>query len=230
MYVITPGDEAYPIPEAYGLAPPNAAGNHSYWFDALDILGERNNQRAIFSDSDAYDVFDQHVHWQLPLEVTNVGKVTGYIADGVVTYSGDLVDITETLCFSVTVVNSGNGYMRTIGPWPATIYDDTMNFTTLKYPEDKGAFRIGLDFESTAGQYPFRWALGKPDVDLVQLEGGWYLPPGHTSIVTGCVQFIEMPKINPQYAWVGLIHEQSDPQLVNHRVAPHLMTVISDTE
>ncbi|TFG70041.1 MAG: hypothetical protein E4H27_06450 [Anaerolineales bacterium] len=229
VYAISPGEDAYPIPEEYGLAPLNAAGNHTYRFDALEVMGEQLMEGQFMVIADAYDVFEQHIRWQLPLEVTGVGEVAGFILDGAVTYSGDVVGLNDTLCFSLTVLNNGDGYMRTIGPWSATQYQDTMNFTTKKYPEDKGAFRIGLDLESSDGQYPFRWALGTPGVDLVQLEDGWYLPPRRTGTVTGCVRFSVMPKVNPQYAWVGLIHEQSDLQLVNHSVAPHLVKVVPET-
>lgn len=230
VYGVSQGGDAYPIPENESLVPPNSAGIHTYRFDALEQVGEKLHNELFYVIADAFDEYGQHIRWQIPLDVRDVGEVHGYILNGVVTYSPDEVKITETLCFSLTVLNSGDVYMRTIGPWSATTYQDSQNFVSMQYPEDKGSFRIGLDFESSDGQYPYRWAIGTPGVDLVEFENGWYLPPKHTGSVTGCVQFNEVPDINPQYAWLGLIHEQSDPQLVNHRVAPHQIKVVAESE
>ena len=225
IYVVSETGQAYHVPEIEGQARPNSQGLHIFHFDALDVVGDEliNGMYAI--SVNVYDRFGQHINWEFPLEVKEVGEIFGFVVDGAVSYSSDMIPLNESLCFNLTVRNSSTAFMRTIGPWPDTVYQDEMNFVSLNYPEDKGVYRIGVDFESSEGQYPFRWALGTPEIDLVQVDGEWYLPPNSDGSVEGCIEFNRIPDINPQFVWIGLLHEQTKAPLVNHRVAPYLFTV-----
>ena len=133
--------------------------------------------------------------------------------------------ISETLCFTLTVDNDSATYIRTTGPWPGTTYRSDQNFNTLGWSEESGVFRVGMDFDTSLRNYPFRWGIGQPGVDLVEIDGNWYLPPKTRSIVTGCLQVVEMPVRNPLYYWTGLIHEDVAIALVNNRVDPNFVTI-----
>ncbi len=62
-------------------------------------------------------------------------------------------------------------------------------------------------------------------MELVTIGQHWYLPPRARSVVTGCVQIVEVPKRNPLYYWMGLLHEGMATPPVNNRVAPHFVTI-----
>lgn len=230
VYALTDDGGAFPVPELAGASHPNALGRHIYHFEASPIMGEVLTDGTILIVVEVFDAYGQHIRWQQALQIKDTGEIQGYIWHGKVDYSSTTLSVGDELCFDLTVVNDGETYMRTIGPWSGTSYRDDANFVTLSFPEDKGVYRIGLDFESADGQYPFRWALGDPTANLVSRDGAWYLPPRHSSQVTGCVLITRLPEINPQYVWVGLLNEQTEQALVNHRVAPELIFVNSPTE
>jgi hypothetical protein len=225
VYVESESGKAFPVPELPGQTQPNAQGLHKFHFEALAIAGDDLENGLYDVSVNVLDRYGQHIEWVTPLIVSEIGQLFGFIENGAVIYSSDNVEINDDLCFSLRVRNNGNTFMRTIGPWSNTRYQDGENFVSLGFPEDKGAFRIGLDYETRDGQYPLRWALGTPGIDLVEVDGEWYLPPKSIGSVSGCVQFNQIPEINPQYVWMGLIHEQTTLQIVNHRVAPQEFTV-----
>ena len=133
--------------------------------------------------------------------------------------------LSETLCYTLTVENDSHTHIRTTGPWPGTTYRSDQNFNTLGWSEESGVFRIGMDFDTSLRNYPFRWGIGTPGVDLVQIDKYWYLPPHARSIVTGCVQVVELPVRNPLYYWMGLIHEDVEISDVNNRVDPNFVQI-----
>lgn len=134
------------------------------------------------------------------------------------------VPLGHKLCFNAIVKNEGKVPIRTNGPWSGQEYrflkefiPETFNSIASR-PENRGkywfeqpgVFRFGINFSTTGYPYPFRWAIGREE-DLVRLkyEGqeGWYLMPGKSGRVNGCILFEGRPPGGNVLWWGGLIHE-----------------------
>jgi hypothetical protein len=132
------------------------------------------------------------------------------------------------LCFTLTVDNYGPVPIRTSGPPPGTLYESDQNFNTLGYHEESGAWRVGIDFDTSLRNYPFRWAVGEPDqLETIEQDGQafYYLPAGARGRVYGCIRILSEPPRNPLYFWAGLIHEDVEISSVNNRVDPEFVTI-----
>lgn len=200
----------------------NARGFHPYNWDGGIDAGSEPPEDGVYSlYAEAYDKMGQHVIVSRSLEIVNAGLPRAYILNAEVEYSvlGSLV-LSDTLCYTLTVENDSTTPLRTTGPWAGTTYRSDQNFNAFNRAEESGVFRIGMDFDTSLRNYPFRWSIGRPGVDLVQIGEHWYLPPGARSIVTGCVQVVDLPVRNPLYYWMGLIHEDVEIAAVNNRVNP----------
>ena len=173
----------------------------------------------------ARDKVGQRVIAQDSLTIMNAGLPRAYIINGDVQYSTTSLVLSETLCFTLTVENDSDTHIRTTGPWPGTTYDSDENFNAQGYAEESGAFRIGMDFDTSLRNYPFRWGIGQPNVELVKIDKYWYLPPRARSEVSGCVKIDTIPVRNPLYYWMGLIHEDVEIAAVNNRVDPNFLTI-----
>lgn len=119
----------------------------------------------------------------------------------------------DLLVFSLTVENYGNTPIRTSGPPPGTVYDQTQLAASLGEYEQSGAWRVGIQCETSEVSYPWRWAIGSPD-ELVAVADPtndnvyYYLPPGRRAVVWGAIRMTQLiPTANPQACWAGLIHE-----------------------
>ncbi len=159
------------------------------------------------------------------LELVDAGLPRAYIVNGEVEYSATTLVLSDTLCFTLTVENDSDTHIRTTGPWPGTLYRSDQNFNTLGWSEESGVFRVAMDFDTSLRNYPFRWGIGQPGENLVEIDGNWYLPPQTRSIVTGCLQVVDVPVRNPLYYWMGLIHEDVEIAGVNNRVDPNYVQI-----
>jgi hypothetical protein len=216
----------YAIPEDEQVTEPNAKGWHTYDYDGgIDAGSEPPPDGTYTIYAEATDLMGQHVVTSNTLEIVNAGMPRAYIVNGEVAYSDTSLVLNETLCFTLTVENDSDTYLRTTGPWPGTQYRTDQNFNTLGWSEESGVFRVAMDFDTSLRNYPFRWGIGEPGVDLVEIDGNWYLPPRARSRVTGCIQIVEVPVRNPLYYWMGLIHEDVQIALVNNRVDPNFVTI-----
>ncbi len=134
----------------------------------------------------------------------------------------------QKLCFEAYVYNDGVTPIRTDGPWPGQTYKFTENRNTValqhkeetissQFPEGNGAWlqqagtwRFGINYESAGLDFPFRWAIGRQeDLELRVIDGyeQWYLLPGKSGRVQGCIEFDVAPALNTNIWWGGLIHE-----------------------
>ncbi|MBN2390710.1 MAG: hypothetical protein JXR84_08305 [Anaerolineae bacterium] len=217
---------SHAIPEDENVTELNAKGWHTYDYDGgIDAGAEPPADGVYTVFAEAQDKMGQRVIVSETLEIVNAGLPRAYILNGEVEYSATSLVISETLCFTLTVENDSTTYLRTTGPWPNTTYRSDQNFNTLGYSEESGVFRVAMDFDTSLRNYPFRWSIGQPGVDLVQIGENWYLPPNARSEVTGCVQVVEVPVRNPLYYWMGLIHEDVAIASVNNRVDPNYVTI-----
>ncbi len=226
VYLEGPDRTSHAIPEDEQVNRLNAKGWHTYDYDGGIDAGAEPPPDGIYTVfAEAQDKMGQRVIARQTLEIVNAGLPRAYILNGEVEYSATSLVISETLCFTLTVENDSTAYLRTIGPWPGTTYRSDQNFNTLGYSEESGVFRIAMDFDTSLRNYPFRWGIGRPGVDLEQIGDNWYLPPNARSQVTGCVQIVEVPVRNPLYYWTGLIHEDVAIANVNNRVDPNFVTI-----
>lgn len=138
--------------------------------------------------------------------------------EAVVLPQGDL------LLFRLTVSNYGTTPLRTVGPWPGTVYDYDQTDAAMFMPDSRdaitGAWRVGLQCERSQSSYPWRWALGTQDeLTRVERDGEtlWYLMPGQKATVWGAVRMTTLiPTRNPQKCYAALIHEDVEiPALQN---------------
>ncbi|HQH37187.1 MAG TPA: hypothetical protein PLH19_01445 [Anaerolineae bacterium] len=214
------------ITEDEQVTPVNTKGWHTYDYDGgIDADNEPPPDGLYTIFAEARDDMGQRVKVSDTLEIINAGLPRAYIVNGEVEYNVTTMVLSDTLCFTLTVENDSSTYIRTTGPWPNTTYRSDQNFNTLGWSEESGVFRVGMDFDTSLRNYPFRWGIGQPGVDLVQIDKYWYLPPGARSLVTGCVQIVEVPVRNPLYYWMGLIHEDVEIAAVNNRVDPNYVTI-----
>jgi hypothetical protein len=102
------------------------------------------------------------------------------------------VSLGDPVRVDVTVRSNGNDLLPTQGPPPQTVYRQDETYTSLGFPEQRGATRIGLEVEGGSSDHPYRWGLG----------GG--LAPGDTRTVSGLVRFERAGR----YAlWAGVTQE-----------------------
>lgn len=226
VYLQGPDGASHAIPEDEKVTKPNAKGWHTYDYDGgIDAGSEPPPDGRYTVYAEARDAMGQRVIISDTLEIFNAGLPRAYIVNGVVEYNVTTMVLSDTLCFTLTVENDSATYIRTTGPWPDTTYRSDQNFNTLGWSEESGVFRIAMDFDTSLRNYPFRWGIGQPGVDLVQIDEYWYLPPNARSEVSACVQVVEMPVRNPLYYWMGLIHEDVAVAAVNNRVDPNFVTI-----
>ncbi len=216
----------HPIAEDERLTRRNQAGWHTYDYDGgIDAGGEPPPDGTYTVFAEARDAVGQHTVTSNTLTLVDAGLPRAYILNGEVEYSATTLVLSDTLCFTLTIENDSDTHLRTTGPWPGTEYRSDQNFNTLGWSEESGAFRVAMDFDTSLRNYPFRWAIGTPGVDLIEIDGNYYLPPRARSRVTGCVQVVQVPVRNPLYYWMGLIHEDVQIANVNNRVDPNFVTI-----
>jgi hypothetical protein len=126
-----------------------------------------------------------------------------------------VVPLGDLLVFRVVVENYGASPIRTSGPPPGTVYHQTQLASSLgaEGRQQAGVWRVGLQCETSAESYPWRWALGdETTLETVYDETSGntylYLLPGERAEVWGAVRMTEyVPTTNPQNCYAGLIHE-----------------------
>ncbi len=226
VYLLGANGVEHHIAEDERVTRANQRGWHTYDYDGGIDAGSEPPPDGVYTlYAEARDAMGQHVAVTNMLEIVDAGLPRAYIVNGEVEYSATTLVLSDTLCFTLTVENDSDTYLRTTGPWPGAVYRSDQNVNTLGWSEESGAFRVGMDFDTALRDYPFRWGIGQPDVDLVRIDEYWYLPPRARSLVSGCVQVVEMPVRNPLYFWTGLIHEDVGIASVNSRVDPNFVTI-----
>lgn len=219
----------YPVPEEPGLRKQNEKGLHTYDYDAYVDQGAEppaDGTYTVFAVAE--DKVGQRDTVTRSLTIEGGGVPRAEILQATVEWSGSSVSLNDTLCFTLTVDNYGPVPIRTSGPPPGTLYEGDQNFNTLGYTEESGAWRVGIDFDTSLRNYPYRWAVGEPEQLIVVERDGQtfsYLPARARGRVYGCIRMEEEPPRNPLYFWAGLIHEDVEISNVNNRVDPEFVTI-----
>jgi hypothetical protein len=211
-----------PIAEAPGVDKPNEQGYHEYRYEGgVDLNAQPPDDGDYLIVGEARDAAGNAVRVTQPLTIEEGGKPRADIAQGEINWQGELnrvvgVALGQDLCFTAYVTNEGKVPIRTIGPWPGQSYLFTENYNTLAAREDErwgqqqGVWRFGVNFDTTGIDFPFRWAIGRQeDLErrIINGEEQWYLLPGKTGEVSGCITLDEAPAAGTLYWWGGLIHQ-----------------------
>ncbi|NLX10258.1 MAG: hypothetical protein GXY36_11430 [Chloroflexi bacterium] len=130
----------------------------------------------------------------------------------------------DMLVFKLTVDNYGSTPIRTTGPFPGTVYQYDQVASTLGAYEESGAWRVGINCDTSLSDFPWRWAIAPQD-ELTEVydekngETYYYLQPGQRAEVWGAIRMTELVRArNPQACWAGLIHEDVGIPALQSRV------------
>lgn len=125
------------------------------------------------------------------------------------------VPVGDMLVFKLVVENYGASPIRTSGPPPGTVYQQTQlaaSLGDLGY-QQSGVWRVGIQCDTSSDSYPWRWALGDESTLVSEYDPAsgntyLYLPPGERVVVWGAIRMTELVEnYNPQTCYAGLIHE-----------------------
>ena len=137
----------------------------------------------------------------------------------------------DVLVFYLVVDNYSDVPIRTHGAPPGTVYTQTQGAANLGDYDQSGAWRVGLECDTTFN-YPWRWRVGTDDVldEVYDAETDatyYYLPPGERAVVWGGVRMTELIETrNPQNCYAGLIHEDVGISVQNARVGARSVELI----
>ncbi len=147
-------------------------------------------------------------------------------------YSQQLtVPLGDMLVFRLTVENYGPVPIRTSGPRPGTVYQQEQLAGTLGYFDESGAWRVGIQCETSISSFPYRWAIAEDDklqavYDEASENSYRYLAPGERAVVWGAIRMTEVKARNPQNCWAGLIHEDVAISLRNNHVGLRSIMIV----
>jgi hypothetical protein len=228
LYLIDPAvpDVRFYIAEAPGLVKPTEKGYHEYRYEAdVDRNAEPPPDGEYLLIAEAHDAAGNAVRVERPLTIIEGGKPRAEVLKGEIQWEGEAgrvvsLMLNQKLCFTTYITNVGTVPIRTHGPWPGQEYLFSQNYNTLaatideSYGQQDGAWRFGINFDTTGIDFPFRWAIGeKKDLELRIIEGNegpeeqWYLLPGKTGKVSGCIQIDQPPARGTRFWDGGLIHQ-----------------------
>ncbi len=218
------------IAEGPNTIEPEETGNHTYkYFGGVDLNAEPPPDGDYLVVGEANDLAGNRVRVTRALTIESGGRPRADVVQGEIDWVNEVnrvvsVPLGQKLCFNAIVKNEGDVPVRTNGPWPGQEYrfvedfmHDSFNSVASK-PENRGkywfelpgVFRFGLNFSTTGYPYPFRWAIGRQeDLEYLEIEGesAWYLMPGNSGEVSGCILFEGRPPGGNVLWWGGLIHE-----------------------
>lgn len=208
---------------------PGEKGVHLFDYDAgVDLGAEPPPDGTYVITARAEDQVGQVAVTTDTLTIKDGGVPRAEIVDGAVDFSAKSLLVGDTLYFTLTVENYGAVPIRTSGPPPGYVYELDQNFNVPGFAEESGAWRVGIDFDTSQRNYPFRWAVGGPrDLTVKEIDGQkyYYLPPGKRVTITGGIHITKKPPRDPLYFWAGLIHEDVEISAVNNRVDPHFIMI-----
>ena len=218
------------IAEGPNTIEPEEAGNHTYkYFGGVDLNAEPPPDGEYVVVGEAHDLAGNRVRVTRKLSIEMGGRPRADVVQGEIEWANEVnrvvsVPIGQKLCFTTIVKNEGDVPVRTNGPWPGQEYTFAKDFIPETFnniasrPENlgkywfelPGVFRFGLNFSTTGYPYPFRWAIGREeDLEYIEIDGesAWYLMPGNSGRVSGCILFEGRPPGGNVLWWGGLIHE-----------------------
>ena len=224
VYLVDPAQPGIKIPiaENPNVIKTNEAGYHEYRYEGgVDLNAEPPPDGTYTIIGEARDRAGNAVRVSSTLTIQEGGKPRADIAQGEINWIGEVnrvvsVPLGGEFCFTAVVTNEGAVPIRTTGPWPGEAYTFGQNYNTLaaqgneEWFQQAGVWRFGINFDTTGVDFPFRWAVGRQqDLEMRLIDGveQWYLMPGRSGEVSGCITIDEKPPVGTTFWWGGLIHE-----------------------
>lgn len=141
------------------------------------------------------------------------------------------VPLGDLLVFRLTVENYGPVPIRTSGPAPGAVYQQDQLAGSLGYFDESGAWRVGIQCETSITSFPYRWAVARDELlqevyDEASENTYRYLAPGARAVVWGAIRMTEVKARNPQNCWAGLIHEDVAISLRNNHVGMRSIMIV----
>ncbi len=178
-------------PYRWGLGAPLAPGQSTTVTGSIQLKTAQavNYWAGLVREQVAWLQDNQGTQTITVVPVASVPQITQVVFTPATLTAGQLLNV------SITVVNNTNDTLQTQGPNPGLIYNEGDTFYTRGFPEQNGAFRVGIDFNGRNGgiDHPYRWGLGAP------------LAPGQSATITGAIR-LKTPRA-VKY-WAGLVREQ----------------------
>lgn len=215
-------DVHYIIAEKPGLVKPEEKGYHEFDYDGgVDLNAEPPPDGLYNVVGEAHDPAGNAVRVVRQLTIKEGGKPRADVAGAEINWQDEMnriivVPLGGKVCFKTVVTNQSTVPLRTSGPEPGQEYQFSQNYNTLaanghkEWFQQAGVWRFGINFDSTGIDFPFRWAIGRPeDLEKRVINGHeqWYLLPGKSGQVTGCIVVDQAPPVGTTFWWGGLIHE-----------------------
>jgi hypothetical protein len=220
-------DITYPIEEQSRLAEYGKAGYHYYDYDGgVDRGAEPPPDGSYIVVAEARDKAGYHVVVSDTVTIVDGGKPRALVVNGTISWSDAVrglegtevyLPLGSTLCFTTYVENYSQVPIRTSGPPAGTAYRSDENYNTLaeqtgedSYHEQPGVWRFGINFDTSATDFPYRWAVGRPEdlrCEIIEEQEQCFLDPGQRGLVSGCVELVGPFPRNQIFAWGGLIHQ-----------------------
>jgi hypothetical protein len=120
-----------PLEEQENIVEPGEPGYHRYDYDAgVDADAPPPPDGIYHVIAEAKDEAGNVVRAEQPLVIRHGGQPRADILGDVI-FSQDIVSLGETLAFTATVKNIGSVPLRTFGPEPGTVYDNSQSFNSL---------------------------------------------------------------------------------------------------
>ncbi|MEZ4657649.1 MAG: hypothetical protein R2911_08760 [Caldilineaceae bacterium] len=234
VYLIDPAkpDVRFFLPPKPDLVEPNEAGYKDYDYDGgVDLNADPPPDGTYTIVAEARDYAGNAVRVSQNLTIAEGGKPRADVAQGEINWyavwaDGERRDETnrvmglplgDKLCFDAIVKNESTVPIRTAGPWPGQEYRFAENYNTIalaqsdeSFHQQAGAWRFGINFDTTGVDFPYRWAIGRQDELEMRLIDGkeqWYLMPGKSGKTSGCIILDEKPPVGTTFWWGGLIQE-----------------------
>jgi hypothetical protein len=199
------------LEERQGVAEPGKPGRHEIDYDGgvdADAPPPPDGEYKVIAQ--AVDDVGNVVREERPLTIKDGGVPRAQIVFA--EFKPTVVPLSGTIEVSMVVENVGTVPLRTTGPASGTKYSSRQSFNSLGWPEESGAFRVGVWYDTDPGdlQYPFRWAIGRPEeLSTCQASDREYpcLMPGQRAEVTGTIQIDDIPLRRQPKFFVGLLQE-----------------------
>jgi hypothetical protein len=147
-------------------------------------------------------------------------------------YAPITMQVGDMLVFKLTVDNYNDVPIRTTYPPPGTVYQQDQLSASLSALESSGAWRVGIQCETSETAFPYRWALGDENtlevvVDEANGNTFYYLPARTRIVVWGAIHMTDIDvRQNPQTCWAGLIQEDVDIAPQNRFVGPREIELV----
>lgn len=231
-------DVRYPLEEEGRAEDAGKTGSHYYDYDGgVDRGADPPPDGTYIVVGEARDLVGHHVVVSSTLTIKDGGKPRANVVNGTIHWSSVVrgpegtelyLPLGATLVFTTYIENYSRVPLRTAGPPAGTHYRSDQNYNTLavemeeeSWHQQAGVWRFGINFDVSESDFPYRWAVGRPDelrCEIIEGREQCFLDPGKRGTVTGSIEMVGPFPRDAIFAWGGLIHEYVGVQAKNNYV------------